>query len=51
MNNLTDFALISGESLEYVEPLSYEEAMNNFKLERWKDAMKEEVKSLLENKT
>lgn len=50
INNLTDFALISGESLEHLEPSSYEDAMNSSDSKKWKEAMNEEMKSLLDNK-
>lgn len=51
INNLTGFALISSESLEYSEPPSYEEAMNSSDFEKWKEAMNEEMKSLFDDKT
>lgn len=46
-NNVTNFAFITGETVEYSEPFSFEEAVNASKHENWKIAMKEEMRSLL----
>lgn len=50
INNLVDFALVSSETLEHLEPWSFEEAMNDLECENWKDVMKEEMKSLIKIK-
>ncbi|KAL2525901.1 Reverse transcriptase Ty1/copia-type domain-containing protein [Abeliophyllum distichum] len=46
-----EFVLVSGEALELVEPLSYEEAVNCKNSENWKKAMREEIHSLGKNDT
>lgn len=46
-----EFALISGEALESVEPTSFEEAVNCENSENWKKAMREEIQSLNKNET
>lgn len=51
IQNLTDFALISRESLQHSEPTSFEEAISTQNFGNWRRAMEEEIKSLLKNKT
>ncbi|XP_022872515.1 uncharacterized protein LOC111391515 [Olea europaea var. sylvestris] len=45
-----DFDLMSGESIEQVEPTSYEEIVRGLKSGNWKRVMEEEMQSLNENK-
>ena len=45
------FALCVAETIEYDEPATYEEAMKGKEWEQWLEAMKDEIESLLKNKT
>lgn len=49
--SFNEFALVSGEALDQIEPATYEEAMNGNYSENWINAMQEEMKSLSDYKT
>ena len=45
------YALCAAENIELTDPLTYNEAMKSKDRERWIEAMNDEIKSLLKNKT
>ena len=49
--HMLSYVLHIAEELEFSEPVSYEEAMRSLEREHWIQAMKEELQSLINNKT
>lgn len=49
--HMLSYVLHIAEELEFSEPVSYEEAMRSPEREHWIQAMKEELQSLISNKT
>ncbi|KAL2469826.1 hypothetical protein Adt_37962 [Abeliophyllum distichum] len=45
--NLTEYALVSGEAIDCHEPFTYEEAVSFPKSKEWKEAMRNEMLSLI----
>ncbi|KAL2542635.1 Reverse transcriptase Ty1/copia-type domain-containing protein [Abeliophyllum distichum] len=49
--NLTEYALVSGKAIDCHEPFTYEEAVSCPKSKEWKEAMRDEMLSLMKNET
>ena len=51
ISSLVYYALCVAEGIECSEPLNYKDALRSNEISRWIKAMKEEMKSLIKNKT